>query len=502
MRRQSQKFEWFQHVDHYGHWQKVRESYSVGVLIEIILIAAVLLVLMLVIALCSPRSLGFRRFTGGIFLIMALTLVAYPLWVTIYHLASDDGLRGAVPSKFAFSLHCSLSKRLPGYIDARIASKVASTLNVSQITATESPVYGAFFYLQATERLQAQWRADPSLSHEAPAKTGAAAIEASLRIMLDEDHAHWMRKYWGDDILTTPNCFYRMLMIGCITSHHNLTGSRAHLALLKTVTNDLAADIDASPKGVIDDYPNQCFPCDIACALAMIEKAAPVYGHDRRAWAAKAFERMMESFPGGLPPYMALQSDGSATAPSRGCTNGFFFTYSRQLSPEMSPVWYEEYVSKFWQETALAAGWREFSNQENNPSTYFDPDSGPVIGGFGTGATGLGLGCTRVHGDHRRAGILAAEMIAAAVPLPTGRLLLPILVSDRQHAPYFAEQVILHQLAMIPADSSSAYLRAPLPMAVWLILAFESLVLLGLLILCKRLIFRGKEAQPSFKVAE
>jgi hypothetical protein len=75
-------------------------------------------------------------------------------------------------------------------------------------------------------------------------------------------------------------------------------------------------------------------------------------------------------------------------------------------------------------------------------------------------------------------------------------------VSDRQHAPYFAEQVILHQLAMIPADSSSAYLRAPLPMAVWLILAFESLVLLGLLILCKRLIFRGKEAQPSFKVAE
>lgn len=191
-----------------GGWQTERGSQDIGVFIEFVLIAAVLLVLMLVIALFSPRSPGFRRLTGGLYLIVALALVAYPLSVTVYHLASDDGLRGAVPSKFAFSLHRSLSKRLPGYIDARIASKVASTLNVSQITATESPVYGAFFYLQATERLQEQWMADPSLARDAPAETGAAAVEASLRIMLDEDHAHWMRKYWGDDVLTTPNCFY------------------------------------------------------------------------------------------------------------------------------------------------------------------------------------------------------------------------------------------------------------------------------------------------------
>ena len=460
----------------------VRVRYQVRVPLETLLpVAAVLLALLLVIAWFSPRSPWVRRITGAIYLILTLALVAYPWFVTLYHLLSDDGLRSAGPSKFAFSLHQSLSEKLPGYIDGRIASNAASSLRVSQITATESPVYGAFFYLQATERLQRQWQADPSLARRAPAVTGARAIEASLRIMLDEGHAHWMRTYWGDDFMGQPQCFYRMLLIGCLASHHSLTGIREHLPLLKSVTDDLAADIDASPKGLIDDYPGQCFPCDVACAIAMIENAASVVGEDRHAWARQAFARMMESFPDGLPPYMAAASSGKAVGPCRGSTNGFFFSYSAQLAPAQSPAWYQEYAARFWQGNRFVAGWREFSNNERHPAYYMDPDSGPVIGGLGTGATGLGLGCARVHGDHRRAGILGAEMIAASIPLPGGTLLVPRLVSDRTHAPYFAEQVILHQLSMLPTPALTTAARAPLPLAVWMILVLETL-LLGLLL--------------------
>ncbi len=464
--------------------------------------AGVLLALMLVIAMLSPRSPGFRRITGAIYLILTLCLVAYPWWVTIYQLLSDGGLRSARPSKFAFSLHRSLSEKLPGYIDARIASKVAATLPVSQITATESPVYGAFFYLQATERLQRQWLADPSLARCAPAVTGARAIEASLRIMLDPDHAHWMRSYWGDDFMEQPQCFYRMLLIGCLSSHHYLTASREHLPLLKSVTDDLAADIDASPKGLIDDYPGQCFPCDVACAIAMIENAAAAVGEDRHPWARQAFARMMEPFPDGLPSYMAIAATGQPAGACRGSTNGFFFTYSAQLDPGRSPAWYQEYAARYWQENAMVAGWREFSNRENRPAYYMDPDSGPVLGGLGTGATGLGLGCARVHGDHRRAGLLGAEMIAASVPLPGGTLLLPRLVSDREHAPYFAEQVILHQLSLLPPQPSASAARAPLPLLVWMILALET-VLLGLLLrLCAHLIsFRPNPANGTSPLA-
>ncbi|MCX6868530.1 MAG: hypothetical protein NTV46_20445 [Verrucomicrobia bacterium] len=119
-----------------------------------------------------------------------------------------------------------------------------------------------------------------------------------------------------------------------------------------------------------------------------------------------------------------------------------------------------------------------------------------MIGGFGTGATGLGLGCARVHGDHRRAGMLGAEMIATSVPLPGDTLLVPRLVSDREHAPYFAEQVILHQLSMLPMQPPVPAPRAPLPLVVWLILAFETMLLGLLLRLCAHLILPAKPPPP------
>ncbi len=446
------------------------------------------LLAMLIIAWFSPRSMGFRRITGTAYLAVTLVFVAFPFFYTIYRLVSDDGLRGAAPSEFAFSLHGSLSDRLPAYIDERIESNVASTLSVHQITATEWPVYVAFFYLQATERLQKQWEADRSLASEAPAVSGSEAIEASVRIMLDHGHSHWVRTYWGDDYLEDENGFYRMLLIGCLTSHHNLTGSEEHFELLRKVTNDLAGDLDVSRHGLIDDYPGQCFPCDVASAIAMVERAAAVLGDDRSEWASVAFQRMMKNFPSGLPPYMANPVDGSATALSRGCTNGFFFTYSMQLSPDDSPGWYQNYVSEFWQQKAFAGGWREFSNTDDGSEFYFDPDSGPVLFGFGTGATGLGLGCARVHGDDHRAGILGAELIAASLPMPNGTLLIPRLVSDREHAPYFAEIAILHQLSMVPPSlMNHEAQRVPIPWLVWIILMVQGLLMLGLVWLSVRL---------------
>ena len=51
-------------------------------------VAGVVLALMLVIAMLSPRSPGFRRITGAIYLILTLCLVAYPWCVTIYQLLS------------------------------------------------------------------------------------------------------------------------------------------------------------------------------------------------------------------------------------------------------------------------------------------------------------------------------------------------------------------------------------------------------------------------------
>ncbi len=416
-----------------------------------------------------------RRSTGFLLLVLTLAFVVYPLGKTSWYLFTDQGLRSAAPSKFAFNLHASLSRRLPGYVDERIRSGIAETLHVGQITATESPVYGAFFYLVATENLQAQWEEDPRLAKHAPKETGAEAIEACARIILDPGHAHWVKHYWGDDYLDDPNCFYRMLVIGSLSAHHRLTGKMEHLAFLKRLTDDLAVDIDASPSGLVDDYPDQCFPADVVAGISMILRADP----ERGAWAKNAFRRAMANFPGELPPYMAIAGDGQPLGPSRGCTNGFFFSYARELDPAAAHVLYQKQVEDFWQTGIFAAGWREFAKNSKQSDWYFDPDSGPVIWGFGTGATGLGIGMTRLHGDHEKAGMLGAEMITGSFPMLDGSLLLPRLVSDIEHAPHFAETVILHQLSLSGGDGAGK--RASLPAVVWLILGGE--LLFGVLLL-------------------
>lgn len=358
-------------------------------------------------------------------------------------------------------------------MDARIASGRAETLGTREITATEWPVYGAFFYLLATENLQQQWELDPSLGGTVPSEE-TEAIEASVRIMLDEGHAHWVREYWGGDYLNQPNCFYKMLLIGCLTAHHNLTGNDEHLPKLRRVVDGLVKDIDASPSGLIDDYPSQCCPADVGVAIAMVRHADSALGSDHSAWADRSLKRMLDHFGGNVPSYTALAETGQAITRSRGCTNGFFFSFARGVSANVVDPIYQKYADRFWQKGFLCAGWREFPNgPHGDDSTYFDPDSGPVIAGYGTSATGLGLGAARRHGDTNRAGRLGAELIATSLPLPNGRLLLPSLVADHEHAPLFPELVLLHQLSIAgegPAVKSDA------PLIVWLVLGLEAVL--------------------------
>jgi len=438
-----------------------------------------------------------RRITGVLLLVLALAFVVYPLGKTTWYLGTDGGLRSAGPSKYAFNLHASLSGRLPGYVDERIASGVAKTVKLSEITATESPVYGAYFYLLATENLQALWEKDRTLASRAPKETGADAIEASVRIILDPGHASWVKKYWGDDYLKEPNCFYRMLVIGSLSAHHHLTGKTDHVAFMKQLCDGLAAFIDASPTGLVDDYPGQCFPADVVAAIGMIRRADP----GREAWARKAFHRVLANFPGELPPYMAISETGEARGPSRGCTNGFFFSYARELDPVVADALYQKQVDGFWLDDGWAGGWREFSRESGAPAFYFDADSGPVLWGFGTGATGLGIGTARIHGDHTRAGMLGAEMLTAGVPLPGGSLLLPRLVSDMKHAPHFAETAILHQMSLTGGGEGSIGIdgeRAGLPWIVWCILGGEVILALMLGGIVKWLLFpkRRKGVPP------
>ena len=107
-------------------------------------------------------------------------------------------------------------------------------------------------------------------------------------------------------------------------------------------------------------------------------------------------------------------------------------------------------------------------------------DSGPVIGGLGVAASAFGVAAARVNGDVELGHALATQAILASWPLPSGRLLIPSLLSDLSDAPFVGEAALSFVFSRPKAlPSSAGDLRTP--KLVYAVLTFT--LSLGLLLL-------------------
>ena len=415
-----------------------------------------------------------RLLIGSAFLIFGLWFALLPGLISVRYLFFDPGLKGEGPSAFAIRTHRHLSKHYPRYVEDRIASGVATTLHVDQIGETEWPLFGSCFYLWATEELQNQWEEYPDRFPAEPKVYAREAIEAAKNLVIDPGHAKWVRDHWGEDYLHDQNCFYRMLVIGALTSHANLTGSTEHHDFLRDQVETLSREIARSPTGLLDDYPNQCYPTDVVAAIAAIARADEVLGTDHSDFVRESVHAFSgtQAEPFGLPPYAADAQTGTPFDPSRGCGNSYFLTFAPIAWPEQSAEWYRAYDDHFWQGGWFAAGIKEFA--EDPESLYYDVDAGPVLNNLGTAATAFGTGAARTNGRFDHARTLSSELIVTSWPLPDGRLVLPRLFSSgfsTGHAPYLGEAAIAFQLSREPYRGAPTVTKGSyLPGVVWLIL--------------------------------
>lgn len=398
-----------------------------------------------------------------------------PCFITSYYLVTDKGLRGDGVSTFALSSHKKLSKRYQRYTTKRVASGKA--VEARSVSSTEWPLFGSMFYLIATAELQKSWEADPSISKVAPKVYAKETIEAAKNLVLDENHATWVKHYWGkDNYLNSENVFYRMLIMWSIICHHDLTDSREHLPLLKEQAESLLSELNASAHGLLDDYPRQCYPTDIVAALAAIRQSDRILGTDNDQGLAYSFRgfsgRLAE--PLGLPPYGANSRTGQRYDNSRGCGNSYFCTFGPLVWPEHADSWYPTYVSKFWQDHWFTSGFREFLKKDSDEFWYFDVDAGPVLGGIGFAASAFGVAAARTNSDFERSYTLASEMIAYSGPLLNGTMLLPRILSDKDHAPFLGEMAIIYQLSIRPVLKTSIPKgEGNIPGCVWILLLIQ-----------------------------
>ena len=69
-----------------------------------------------------------------------------------------------------------------------------------------------------------------------------------------------------------------MLYISAICSHHRLTGSGEHLQILEDMVSAVVEDLKAAKHGLLEDYPDECYPADVMVALLAVKKADEILG--------------------------------------------------------------------------------------------------------------------------------------------------------------------------------------------------------------------------------
>lgn len=422
----------------------------------------------------TPRNITWICAHGNtaIAALLALFFCFAPGALIVYNLF-DPGIAGERTPRMAFRLHRNLAPVLDAWARKRVASGKAAALTGENVPGTEWPLFSAVFYLWSTESLQAAWERDTTRAPGPPKEYARAAIESLTKLALDPNHAAWVRRLWGNDYLHHDNLFYRYARIAAMTSHHNLTGDPQYLPMLREETESLAAELDASPTGLMEDYPTECYPADVVAAWACIRRADQALGTNHSALV----DRALRAFRGktldahGLPPYAADAGRGLPLGPARGCSNSYVCSVAPELWPSEAKQWYAAYETHFWQRRWGAAGFREFARDAGQSDWYMDVDAGPSVAGHGVAASAFGLSAARLNGRFDHAYPLAAQMLAVSWPLPNGRLLMPLVLSNAAHAPCLGEAAILYQLTRTPQPGFPVRSGGTLPPLVFTMLA-------------------------------
>jgi hypothetical protein len=165
-------------------------------------------------------------------------------------------------------------------------------------------------------------------------------------------------------------------------------------------------------------------------------------------------------------------SDLSYAALPRGCALSWSVLYMAQFAPDEAARQYDVYRDKFRCEVLGCGGFREWPPGEDRDS---DADSGPVVFGAGSAATGIGAGPARLFRDYAvYDGIMRS---ASTIGLPS------VVGLERRYrlSPMLGEAILLH------GETARFWFHPPPPTSYPRSRAFPTgplLVLLVLLAIC------------------
>jgi hypothetical protein len=184
------------------------------------------------------------------------------------------------------------------------------------------------------------------------------------------------------------------------------------------ITEELAKRLDASPQGLIETYPNETWPPDVAAVAGSIGLHGRATGKDHGALLARWAQRfeacamhasgyvIQRTRTGSCVGVDAPRGSGTAVA-------AYFISFAdRELSRRI-------YQGLLRGQRSLLG----FGGIREYPSGFAgegDLNAGPIIFGMSVGATGFGLGAARAHGDRDTFSVLYRSTHLLGVPVASG----------------------------------------------------------------------------------
>src|SRR5262245_2905174 len=171
-----------------------------------------------------------------------------------------------------------------------------------------------------------------------------------------------------------------------------------YAALHDRLTAALADRLDRAPTGLIETYPGETWPPDVAAVAGSIGLHAQVTGVDRRAllerWARRfeacALHRsgylVQRVKSGGCKPVDAPRGSGTAIA-------SYFLSFAD------APLSRRLFDAVRGEGRVCALGFCGIREYAPGFTGKGDVDAGPMMMGVSVGATGFALGAARAHGD-------------------------------------------------------------------------------------------------------
>lgn len=209
------------------------------------------------------------------------------------------------------------------------------------------------------------------------------------------------RDAWGEDPLASLDSAHGHAYLGYVAlalgALREVDPQTRHAALHDRLVGALARRLAEAPGNVIETYPGEIYPCDLASVVAALGYHQRVAHGRHAALIATMRARFENDWRAGDYLRHALGGrQGTTLGPARGATTALSAWFWRFADPAFS---------RRLSTRLLAGGMQSFAGfgaiVEYGPGSAGrgDIDSGPVVAGFSVSATGFALGAARIADD-------------------------------------------------------------------------------------------------------